>query len=255
MKYLRKFEELSPEVYRSASRELNKLGRELHGTGYHKVKPNDNIFKKRANDLSEWATYSEWKKNLTKLSENNTKVNVTMKCERLTFKSDFYILYFFDESIFNDNMEYSIADNYINITFCVSFVPADEESYRNCKDNFDDSTRLDLIWLSIKLKIDNHSIKFDSIVLDNDNEFGSVDINRLIIGKMRNMLIKSFDPNGGVSTNYGEVVDMYRLVEDTVMIKSGLSSDYGLTMYYIKEELEKVTANQMLLLALTKNNN
>lgn len=256
MKYLRKFEELSPEVYRSAARELNKIGRQLHGTGYHKVKADDNIFKKRSNDLSEWANYSNWKNRLIDLEKSNTKVSVTMKCEKETFKSDFYMLYFFDKDIFNDNMHYTVSDNYINITFCVSFIPADEESYKNCKENFDDPTRLDMIWLSIKLNIDNHSIKFDSIILDNDNinEYGSVNIDRLIIGKIRNTLIKSFSPNGQISTNYGDIGDMYRLIENVVMIEAGLSSDYGLTMYYIKEELEKISANQMLLIALTKSN-
>ncbi len=256
MKHLKKFEELSPSIYKSAAKELNKLGRASHGTGYHKVKPEDNDFKRRANSLDSWGDVIEWRKNIEELSKTSTKLPITVKSnqhsgsKKFNFTADFYLRFFFDRDCFTEVLDDAIEDGEVELTFSVTFIPADKESLEKCEvegsDMLDEYTSMDMIWLAIKLKIEGNRITFDGLRISNDTEYGDVVLNRAIVGRIRTTLINMFTEGNSMSTGYTDTNDLYKMIENTVIIESGLSSEYGITMDYIKDELTKMTPNKML---------
>lgn len=244
MKHLKKFEELSPEIYRSAAKGLTKLGREIHGKEYWK---NDNEFKNRSRDLEDWADYNSWKNSLeeeSKLGKTKLKVKSNGGEE---FDANFYPFYFFNTDLFEECLD--IDSGEFEMQFEMNAIPCDEESLKICKDKMpgiDNFYYINLMWLYLKFKIEGNRIVFDGMEIHNETDNGKLILDRVLAGKIRTALINMLSDDKKYPSGYNNINTAYEAIEQTVVAASGLSSEYGLTMDILKGIVSSITANKML---------
>lgn len=248
MKYLKKFnEELKPTTYFSAARKLKKIGH----SG-------------RAEDLQKWGEKMQDKENLVKWKDTLQdyapfgifKINIENDETKKEVTGDFALFLQFDELAFEDNYEYeksqdpnNIKD--ISILFFIGLIPTSEELKNECdqvvpEPEFDNGFYWGMCF-SIEFEVVNGDLKIKGYNFD-DYDSGMTGMvsfaDRASAGKFK-MLLKSIfsNPNLGYPSSYTDEPDMYKKMEQVILIRQSFSSDYGFELSQVAEFINTISPN------------
>ncbi len=249
MKYLKKFnEELKSQTYLSASRKLKQLG-------------NPSSIK-RSKILNDWSTKVEFKEYLVKWKqkiEEYSKYGVFRLNIRDNFSDDFYTALFFDSDAFLDEFEYpNQLGSSTQIYFSLGIIPKTKEVLDKCmhympltnsgQDAFSNGFFWGL-WVSIDVKIINGNrfeISDMRVSTYDRDDTGDVSLTSGAAQKLKNLLVqlltnKELDYPSSATDTESE----YENINNS-FIKSGISSDYGLTLDDIAEYIKEYPKHKLM---------
>jgi hypothetical protein len=256
MKYLKKFnEELKSQTYLSASRKLKKLG-------------NPSSLR-RAEELKNWAGKVEWKENIVRWEKNIKdyskygvfKLNVNSK--KGNFNDDFYLSLHFDSDMFIDNYDDDKSEgdgeNFkTKIYLGTGIIPKNKEVLDKCVANMPfESSGIDAFcngffwgfWITINIEIINGN-RFEFLDINvstyDDEDTGTINLTSGAAQKLKNLLIELFgNKEFNYPSSYTTTNSEYENLTNS-LIKSGVSSDYGLTLDDIAEYIKEYPKHKLM---------
>lgn len=241
MKHLKKFnEELSPSTYRRASNKLDLLGR--------KSKNAELI--RRAKSLAEYAEDKLWKENIKNFSKYG-KTTITTKCKKGTISGDFYLLFDFDYYGFEQMYQDNLNDEKLSVHFTIGFIPVDLDTKNKFIEilpvpDFDNGYFFGL-WISLDFKDRSSGLEFSELSLSNYDTAmnGDISFTRPLCGLIKKHLVACFSSTDNY-LHFGDNRSMYDVIEEEVLVKSGASSEFGITMEYFQDVVKKITPNALM---------
>lgn len=243
MKHIKKFNELNTQTYHNAARQFHKMA---------KTNPD---FRKRAYELENWAETIRWKNNLEQLKKDNTPlVSVELVNNKWSGKNSFkltddmYISLFINTDLASDTIEDELNSGEFSIPFEVRFIPNNKDiidEFSNTLENVENFTDMILIWGALEFKIISEAAVFQRIRLDSSTEYGDLKITRPMVNFIRKRLLNYLDEDCKIDTGYNRNETMYSML-NLLLAETGISSEYGITLEYIKDEITKLNANKIL---------
>jgi hypothetical protein len=253
MKYLRKYEELEPEVYRRAADLLKKKGY------YHKD---------RSVDMYNHADFVQWSKFVKEVKDNGvvkakieTSRTVSYKNVGEDYVGDFYPRVEFGIDIATEHLDWREQqilskemdpkdDFSITIHLFISLVPATKEVYYGAKEAIVEYTKnktgyhdlsnlaqYPLAFFHFDISFSGGSYEFSkpSFYRRDDGIVDATLVDRNGSGKIRNAIINSFSPNVSYENTvmmggHNFTFDNYRETFNGMLQHFGLSSDFGLEL-------------------------
>lgn len=266
MKYLRRFnEELKPQVYRSAAREILKskipktgpgdLTKILRGTEKPKSVSSDTW--QRVTKLRSHADEMERKQELTKWRDilqdyllfGKSKLKITNPENGKELVGDFALYINFDELAFEDNYEYERGqgDKFkSSIPFFVGIIPTSEELINQCEEvipepEFDNGFYWG-ICVSIDFEIDGDNLTLTGLdVGDYDSGMtGEVSFADKPSARKFLLLLKNIfsNPSLNYPSGYTDETNSYKKLEQVILIRQGFSSDYGFSLEQVGDFIQ-----------------
>lgn len=240
MKFIRRFnEELSPNVYRSAAKQLKKMG-------HHN----------RSEDLDKHADIISYKENLKKYSKYG-KVKIDFYDEKVfVFSGDFYLFISFDESMCqecNTTNNGNWNDSEISIALTIGLIPADKNVIETCMEKLPEPDFYNgFYWgmfVSIDYKIVNEKMVFNGIDIDPYDEslsFSPVFADRISANTFKQMLLKCFDEEGNYphDTSVGDM-STYSVLNSTLCQTMDLTINYNFDLSKAYEDIKGYSVNKL----------
>lgn len=248
MKHLKKYnEELRPTTYFSAARKLKKIGH-----------PG------RAEELEKWGEKMESEQSLTKWRDclqdyapfGTFKMNITNPKNGRKITEDFALFLQFDELAFEDNFEIEAGDDKNNVKglsllFFIGLIPTSQETIKKCEEVLPEPEFGNGFYWGMCFSVDFDIVEGQVTMTgysfdDYDSGLtGNVSFaDRASAGKFK-MLIKNIfsNPSLGYPSSYTDETDMYKKLEQVVLIRQGFSSDYGFDFNQVAEFINKISPN------------
>lgn len=252
MKYLKRFnEELSPRIYKSAARKLDKLG---HSD--------------RAKELKDWSNKIEsdlnlkrWERNINQYSKfGKVKLNILNEENGKKMTEDFYLDISIDRDSFEDSylfegtLEETLGDSEGYFWLPIGIIPATKEVIEKCEEVMPEPEMIGngFYWgmsISLKFKIENSTIKMTGYELEDYDPTISGKVSfadRASANKFKTTLKKMFtDPTLGYPSGYGDIPDFYEMFYNIFGGEFGLTTDYGLSPETIGDFINSLSVNAM----------
>lgn len=252
MKYLKRFnEELSPRIYKSAARKLDKLG---HSD--------------RAKELKDWSNKIEsdlnlkrWERNVNQYSKfGKVKLNILNEETGKKMTEDFYLDISIDRDSFEDSylfegtLEETLGDDEGYFWLPIGIIPATKEVIEKCEEVMPEPEMIGngFYWgmsISLKFKIENSTIKMIGYELDDYDPAISGKVSfadRSSANKFKTTLKKMFtDPTFGYPSGYDDIPDFYEMFYNIFGGEFGLTTDYGLSPETIGDFINSLSVNAM----------
>lgn len=254
MKYLKKFnEELSPRIYRNASKKLSKIGHI-----------------KRSQALIDWAStqqkkeeFKNWKENIELYKQFGT-YKFTIDSNILdndgnikSLTDDFYLFMSFDSDGFGDIVTSERAeDSNFSSSFCfyVGIIPTNEETIEKCNKlfkcpEFDNG----FYWSNVILmdfEVKGGVVSLNGFEIDNydENLSGICKIaDRKTAVQLKNLLISIFTDKLNYPSSMTNVNFMYNHLENSILIENSFSSDYGFKIEQLADFVGKLPINSFYI--------
>lgn len=234
MKFIRRFnEELSPSVYRSAAKQLKKMG-------HHN----------RSEDLDKHADIISYKENLKKYSKYG-KVKIDFYDEKVfVFSGDFYLFLSFDESMCQ---ECNGDGDVLSIPLTIGLIPADKNVIETCMEKLPEPDFYNgFYWgmfVSIDYKIVNEKMVFNGIDIDPYDEslsFSPVFSDRISANTFKQMLLKCFDEEGNYPHDTSvDDISTYNVLNRTLCQTMDLTINYNFDLSKTYEDIKGYSVNKL----------
>jgi len=240
MRYLKKFnEELSPSTYQNAARKLDGQAR----------KSKNSEFTKRADALRNYGQDMQWKKNISTYSKYG-KATITTQTDEGSITGDFYIMLDFDYFNFDEiNQEY-MPDDKLCLHLSGGLIPVDEETRdRFIKDlpdgDFDNGFFWGL-WVGLDFEDKSSGLELTKLSISPYDEYvcGKISFTRPLCGLIKKHLTACFASDSNYPLDDDR--NMYDSIEEEVLVKSGVSSHFGITMEFFQDVVKKITPNVLM---------
>lgn len=240
MMYIKKFnEELSSETYSSAADKLSRLSK----------KSGNKEFSKRADSLKHHGEIQGIKNNIREFSKyGKTTITSQYNEEGDTVSGDFYLNIFFEPLYFEETYQNYLNKDEISLNLSFGIIPVDMETREKFSILPDDDFSNGFFWggwITLDLKDKGDGIEFSNIdVCSYDyNVTGRISFTRQLCLLIKKHLVACFDKN--VDYNI-DGYKMYDILEEEVLIKSGISSHFGIDMSNIKKIISDITPIEIM---------
>ena len=250
MKYLKKFnEELNPQTYKNAARELKKILKEKPALGKAiKAEERANKLELHSKEVLNIKDLESWKKEVeqfSKYGEFNIEISrpgtPSIKPKVYSFYLDIVpeidgMIDSWDEED-PDNREFTFG-------FCAGLIPKTIEDREEIKMNFNDdfwNGHIWGFWIYPTYKIVNSEVTFKGLIIynyDTSPEYQIAD--RKTAVSLKRLLVNIFDPIFDYPSGHTDVTNMYDKIERDTIQGLEISSTYGIDMGKIQEDIKKL---------------
>lgn len=227
MKHIRKFnEELEFKTYNNAAYKLKKMGHV-----------------DRSNALVDWANKKEWIR-IKEIYSKFGEFKMNLEGDNISLTDDFYLVIEFDSCGFEDSIDALEEGEEIYLSFFVGIVPLNEKSIEKIEEIIPDGDMDNgFYWTNFAfftIKKEDCKIKIINFDIDNYYQADVSFANRASANNFKNIIIKLFsDPN------FNYVHNNYKFLESEILIKNGLSSDYGFELEDIAKYMKTISPNTL----------
>ena len=252
MKYLKKFnEELKSSTYRNAARKLNKILKDKPKLG-KLINAQSRIDRLNAHgkEVSKREELERWKENVEDYSKyGEFNIELLQHLDNGKIVKKLYPVYLdlnidVDSTEDNITFEEDVDNRTITFQFGISIIPKNIEDVEDIlKDKHIDFNN-GSIWcfcLFIKYAVVNSEVTFKGISLEDYDFEDFVQINdRKSANSLKRLITNIFDQTFDYPSGYTDVTNMYDKIEQSLIQKLDLSSDYGIDMGKIKGDVAKL---------------
>lgn len=266
MKYLKRFnEELEPQVYRSAAREILKskihktgpgeLSKILRGTEKPKSVSGDTWqrvtkLRSHADEMEKKQQLIKWKDTLQDyLLFGTSKLKITNPENNKELVGDFALFIQFDELAFEDNYEYERGQDdkfKSSIMFFVGIIPTSEELIDQCEEVIPEPEFGNgFYWgmgVSIDFEIDGDNVTFTGLDVDDYDSgmTGEVSFADKPSARKFLLLLKNIfsNPSLNYPSGYTDETNFYKKLEQVILIRQSFSADYGFSLEQVGDFIQ-----------------
>lgn len=251
MRYLKKFnEELKSRTYKNAAYKLGKILKDKPKLG-KLINAQSRIDRLNAHSkyVSRREELERWKENVkdySKYGEFNIELSQQIggKIVKKVYTVYLNLNTDVDSTADGINWQEDVDNRTITFQFGISIIPKNIEDVEDIlKDEHIDfhNGSIWCFWLFIRYSVVNSEVTFKGISLEDYDFEDFVQINdRKSANSLKRVITNIFDQTFDYPSGYTDVTNMYDKIEQSLIQKLDLSSDYGIDMGKIKGDVAKL---------------